>query len=47
MEAALREATELLLRRSAALPALVLRHQPDGLAGDRTAVERHWVGRGR
>ena len=47
MEAALREATELFPRRSAALPPLVLRHQLYGLAGDRTAVDRHLVGKGR
>ena len=47
VEAALREATELFPRRSAALPPLVLRHQLYGLAGDRTAVDRHLVGKGR
>lgn len=41
VEAALKEAAELFPKRSAELPPLVLRHQLYGLAGDRTAVDRH------
>ena len=44
VEAALKEAAELFPKRSAELPPLVLRHQLYGLAGDRTAVDRHLVG---
>ncbi|XP_015706496.1 serine/threonine-protein kinase 19 [Coturnix japonica] len=41
VEAALKEAAALFPPRWSELPALVLRHQLYGLAGDRTAVDRH------